>query len=179
MQQSLINKALKENHLHFISVLKTYSEAELNFALPGKWSAKQQAEHLLKSIRPVTLAFNIPVLIPKIIFGKANRPSRSFDVLKSRYEEKLSLGGRASSPFVPAARNINLNNILNSIEENINKLSRAVDRKSEEELDVFILPHPLLGKLTLREMLYFTSFHVQHHEESIRNQLSKMNDTNK
>lgn len=25
-------------------------------------------------------------------------------------------------------------------------------------------PHPLLGKLTLREMMFFTIYHVQHHE---------------
>jgi len=26
-----------------------------------------------------------------------------------------------------------------------------------------LLPHPLLGKVTVREMLYFTIHHVQHH----------------
>jgi hypothetical protein len=29
------------------------------------------------------------------------------------------------------------------------------------------LPHPLLGKLTLREMLYFTAYHADHHRHSI------------
>jgi hypothetical protein len=26
-----------------------------------------------------------------------------------------------------------------------------------------VLPHPLLGKLTIREMLYFTVYHGEHH----------------
>jgi hypothetical protein len=34
-------------------------------------------------------------------------------------------------------------------------------------LDLLILPHPLLGKLTLREMLYFTLYHVEHHEKQV------------
>jgi hypothetical protein len=33
------------------------------------------------------------------------------------------------------------------------------------------LPHPLLGKLTLREMIYFTIYHVQHHHKLVQNQL--------
>ena len=31
------------------------------------------------------------------------------------------------------------------------------------DLDAVLLPHPLLGKLTVREMLFFTVYHVQHH----------------
>jgi hypothetical protein len=34
-----------------------------------------------------------------------------------------------------------------------------------------ILPHPLLGKITIREMLYFTAYHVQHHENIIKRDL--------
>lgn len=177
MKQAQINILLKENYQHFIVLLKSFTEKELNFSLPGKWSAAQQAEHILKSVRPVTIAFTLPVFIPRLIFGKTNRPSRSFDTLKLRYDDKLTLGGRASSPFVPAANPVNLGKALSRIEKNIDKLTGSVERKSEEELDLLILPHPLLGKLTLREMLYFTIFHVVHHEETIKNQLTKMNYT--
>jgi hypothetical protein len=34
---------------------------------------------------------------------------------------------------------------------------------SEDDLDNHRLPHPLLGKLTVREMLFFTLYHIQHH----------------
>jgi hypothetical protein len=34
---------------------------------------------------------------------------------------------------------------------------------SEDDLDSIRLPHPLLGKLTVREMLYFAVYHVGHH----------------
>ena len=37
----------------------------------------------------------------------------------------------------------------------------------EEDLDNYILPHPLIGKTTIREMLYFTIYHVQHHHKAI------------
>ncbi len=49
----------------------------------------------------------------------------------------------------------------------VQKLCKRMNKYSEEELDKYILPHPLMGKVTLREMLYFTIYHVQHHEKQI------------
>ena len=52
----------------------------------------------------------------------------------------------------------------------VGRLVRRLDRFSEAELDTLLLPHPLMGKLTLREMLYFTLHHVdQHHAITLRN----------
>ena len=39
---------------------------------------------------------------------------------------------------------------------------------SEKDLDKYILPHPLLGRMPLREMLFFTIYHTQHHTNSIK-----------
>ena len=49
----------------------------------------------------------------------------------------------------------------------IKRLSARVDRWSDEDLDNTLLPHPLLGKLTVREMLFFTIHHVQHHQRLV------------
>ncbi|QLH34686.1 MAG: DinB family protein [Cyclobacteriaceae bacterium] len=54
----------------------------------------------------------------------------------------------------------------------VNRLAAKLNRFSEAELDLYILPHPLLGKLTLREMIYFTCYHVQHHQELTTKNLS-------
>ena len=42
-------------------------------------------------------------------------------------------------------------------------MARQTSQISEHKLDRCILPHPLLGKLTLREMIYFTIYHMEHH----------------
>lgn len=47
---------------------------------------------------------------------------------------------------------------------NLRRLCASLDSFTEKELDQYVLPHPLLGKLTLREMMFFTIYHVQHHE---------------
>ncbi len=38
---------------------------------------------------------------------------------------------------------------------------------SEAALDRYRLPHPLLGKLTVREMLFFTLYHNAHHLDQV------------
>jgi uncharacterized damage-inducible protein DinB len=39
-------------------------------------------------------------------------------------------------------------------------------------LDRLRLPHPALGKLTVREMLFFTIYHNIHHVENVVRRLS-------
>lgn len=53
----------------------------------------------------------------------------------------------------------------------LNRLEKSLAKFNEEDLDNYILPHPLLGKLTMREMLYFTAYHVTHHHKIVLNQL--------
>ena len=40
---------------------------------------------------------------------------------------------------------------------------------TEEELDIYQVPHPLIGLLTCREFLYFTHYHTLRHHETIKN----------
>ena len=46
-------------------------------------------------------------------------------------------------------------------------LDRLLDSLSESDLDTLQAPHPLLGKLTLRELMYFTIYHAQHHQRNV------------
>ena len=44
---------------------------------------------------------------------------------------------------------------------------KLVSKWSEGDLDLYVIPHPLIGGLTFREILYFTIYHVQHHKKQI------------
>jgi hypothetical protein len=59
----------------------------------------------------------------------------------------------------------------------VTTLNKRLKKYSEASLDELILPHPLLGKLTLREMLYFTIYHAGHHHHLIETALSEENQT--
>jgi hypothetical protein len=175
MQKEAIADLLLSNHLVFAKRLRELSTEELQFAPEGKWSALEQLDHIVKSVSPVNMAMGLPKFIVKWRFGVANRPSRTFEELVAKYTRKLQEGGRASGRFVP------LNVGIYQKEELLKNLTLLVKRLcdktvdlSEEALDKYILPHPLLGKLTFREMLYFTAYHVEHHLALVNKGLEQM-----
>ena len=46
-------------------------------------------------------------------------------------------------------------------------LAASAGRWSEKALDRYQLPHPLLGNMTTRELLFFTVYHNAHHARRI------------
>jgi hypothetical protein len=173
MEREAIAKLLQQNYLQVISQIQQLNDQQLLHAPPEKWNAIQQLDHLIKSIAPVKMAFGIPRFILSWRFGVANRPSRTYDALVDRYHIKLQAGGRASGNFVPPAA-IDPSQkevLLGKLEKLSTQLASKTIRYNESALDKYILPHPLLGKITLREMLYFTAYHASHHGKSIQHGL--------
>ena len=172
MTKSEISSLLTEKHKQFLVSFPPLSEKEFTTSLNGKWSPAQQLDHIIRSVSPVVLAFRLPSFIPRLMFGKANRPSKTYDALVAKYHDRLAAGGRASGRFIPKgipfskreASIIKLNVL-------VLQLNQFVEALSEQQLDSLILPHPLLGKLTFREMLYFTAYHAEHHEKATKRNL--------
>ena len=101
MNKQQIIEQLQENHQSFTNMILSLKEKEFLFTTDDKWTAGQQAEHIFRSVKPVELAFALPLFILGINFGKANRPSRSYASLLQKYKDKLAAGGRASGRFIP------------------------------------------------------------------------------
>ncbi len=142
------------------------------FARPAdKWSAAENIQHLIISTTTTTLAYSLPKFLVKWIGGTPNRKSVTFDELKEKYYKKLSEGARASARFVPKPIEIKygkqklLNNWKKATVKYINALT---GKRTEADLDNYLVRHPLLGRITLRELCYFTIFHTQHHLSSIQ-----------
>jgi len=168
MEISELQRKLKESHVHFIGTINRVADADFTKSVNQKWTAGQQLDHIIKSVAPVNLAFALPAFVLKISFGKANRPSRSYEQLVEKYRSKLNEGGRAPGRFVPASISINQRTaLISKLEKLVASVSARVEGFSEQQLDLLILPHPLLDKLSLREMVYFTIYHAGHHEKQV------------
>ena len=146
-------------------------DEELFFKKPtDKWSAAENIQHLIISTNMTTLAYRLPKFIVRLVAGKPNRPSRTYEELKDKYYKKLADGGRASGVFVPKPIEIKygkqklMDNWLNASTAFIRALSK---NRTEKDLDNYLAKHPLLGRITLRELCYFTIFHTEHHLEAI------------
>jgi len=165
MNKSEILQQLRNNHSRFSKLITGLPDSDFLRSTNDKWTPGQQLEHIVKSVRPVSLALLLPNFFLRIAFGKANRPSRSYNELVTKYHAKLATGYKASAPFVPkAVVTSDRDGLAKRLQVLTNSLSEQISSYSENQLDTIILPHPLLGKLTLREMLYFTIYHAEHHE---------------
>lgn len=174
MNKSEIITQLQTNHQQFADYIQSLSIADFLHRKENKWSAGQHADHIVRSISPVDMALGLPQIAPRLLFGKSNRPSRTFDGLVEKYKEKLAKGGQASGRFVPKEISLQEKHLLpKAIMHYTNALCSKVEKLSEGELDTYLLPHPLLGKLTFREMLYFTAYHVEHHHVILKRDLGE------
>lgn len=147
---------------------------EIFFNQPkDKWSIAQNVDHLIISTKQTKLVYSLPKFIVRLYTGKPNRPSRNYEELVKKYHLKLEAGGKASGIFIPKIINdASKEKLIN----NWMKISAAYIHIVEinwknEQLDNYLAPHPLLGKITLRELCYFTIYHTEHHLNIIKQRI--------
>lgn len=174
MSKEEIIQQLKVNHEAFIGHIESLSETEFNFAREGKWNAGQTLDHLYRSVSTLSKAMMLPKFSFAMVFGRANRPSKSYEELVKKYQQKLSEGGKAHGRYLPVRVSFaNQQATHGALRKSINSLCKNVNSYSEAQLDHYILPHPLLGKVTTREMMYFTIYHAEHHRQIMLRDLTK------
>ncbi len=137
----------------------------------NKWTSGQQAYHLLQSIQPLNNALTLPKFILRLRFGKANREVRDYKTVVNRYHERLEQADGATFPpsknmKIPPASNKHY--ILDRLRIENKKLQYMTRKWKDEDLDKIILPHPLMGKMPVRELLMWTAYHTEHHTRSLK-----------
>ena len=172
MNKHQIGDQLKYHHRMFLHYLSDLGEYAFEQRMNGKWSAGQHLDHIRRSIFPVVIAFLLPKLLLRLSFGQSGRSSRSYEKLVADYRQKLNQGAKSPGLFLPTRMKIKgRKRLARQVVHMIDWLISFLESYSEEELDQYLLPHPLLGKLTLREMLCFTIYHVQHHYLNTRSNI--------
>jgi len=143
------------------------------FLRPGeKWSIAQNVDHLTRATKTARLAYSLPKFFIRIVGGRPNRPSRSYEELVAKYKLKLEQGGKASGRFIPASGIVKKFTLMREWQKANSKYLESLELNwNDQQLDKYIAPHPLLGKITLRELCYFTLYHTEHHLEIIRARL--------
>jgi hypothetical protein len=153
----------------FNGYVAALSKEQFETTPANKWSAGQNLDHLIRAIKPLQLAYSLPKFVLKILFGRANRRSRTYEELVAKYKSKIAAGGKASGQFIPPHIPFERKEaLIDRYNLHKDKLIRKIVKQSEADLDNYILPHPLLGKVTLREMLFFTIYHNEHHLELLK-----------
>jgi len=163
---------LEEKHLALLNWLKNQNDDKWLSGPEGKWTTGQQALHLLQSIKPLNDALSFPKFILKYKFGKVNRDIRNYDTVVKRYQERLI---EAKGKTFKGSQNMKTPSlkeksyILNRLQVENKKLQyKTLKRWSDKQLDSYILPHPLMGKMPVREIIMWTAYHVEHHTNILK-----------
>jgi DinB superfamily len=162
---------LEEKHQKLINWLKHQDIKRWEKGPEGKWTTGQQTLHLLQSIKPLNTVLSLPKFILKFKFGKANRAVRDFDAVKNRYLERLK---EAKGITFKGSQNMNVPSIkekqylLNRLQAESKKLQYKTKKWKDNDLDNIVLPHPLMGKMPVRELLMWTAYHVEHHTNTLK-----------
>jgi hypothetical protein len=132
------------------------------------WSPAEHVRHLRKSSAPLVTALKIPQFLLRMRFGSHPGPSRSFAQIRDMYRGDLAAGAKAGRftpepEAEPANASDRRREIMNAWTAVTVELTGVVAGWSEPALDRHQLPHPILGRLTVREMLAFTVYHTAHH----------------
>lgn len=144
--------------------------AEKFFAHPAAgWSIAENVKHLSKTTLPITLGLKLPSVIPSVIFGKGSG-SRSFAEVRAAYYASLEGGfqagiytpGKAAEPAT-AAQSADQERLIKKLEKSIADLVAAFSTLEDRVLDSVRMPHPAIGRITIREMLYTSLNHDIHH----------------
>lgn len=163
-----IISALKDSKQQVQSWFSAVSEVEY-FTRQGEvWSAFDNVDHVIKAVKPIVLALKLPRIVLRVIFGKPKHASRPYDVVCQIYSEAINKGAKASGQFLPGEARV-VNKELAKTEQ-LQKASKVLDdlisnleKWEETMLDQCQLPHPIIGNLTMREMLFFTIHHNLRH----------------
>ena len=145
---------------------------------PNVWSIAEEFDHVIKSAAAVSSAMKVSPFILKWKFGKPNRTIRTYDQVLQKFTKAIaSVGGKAVAPLAFRAaedKAFDKENMLKHWESTLIKFDQRIDNWSDKNLDKVLLPHPLLGKMMVREMLNFTHIHTEHHRKSLEKKVNSL-----
>jgi hypothetical protein len=169
MTRRQIQNELTHRNVTFAEYILSLDKSDFSYSFEKRWTAGQQLFHVVKTTEPVLLGLKTPLFILQLLFGKPQRPAMDYTSLVDIYQKILADGGKSPGIYVPAnVEYRQAENLKKRLLLAITKINLHLEQLSEEQLDTYRLPHPLLGKLTMREMLYFTMYHVEHHMEKAK-----------
>jgi uncharacterized damage-inducible protein DinB len=159
----------RQNELHsFFSGIP--EQAFLADSSP-KWNPAQHLIHLTKSGSRIAQGLQAKDQLPNF-----DQPSsRGYETIRDTYIAMLKQAPTELLAKVGAAVQVEPNSsqqqILEAYHQAGTGLRQGVQTWTEADLDAKAMPHPLLGLLSVREMLEFMVYHDLHHLEGVRKSL--------
>ncbi len=136
-----------------------------------EWRGSQTLEHLVKFVETIAQGVAMPREAMRKRWGSPEKPSGSFEDIRARYVQALANGAQSPAGYYPPAKvamevAAYQRDLLARWQSANERLLHNLESWTEAELDDYYVPHPLLGKLTVRELLFCALCHNQGHLDS-------------
>ncbi len=180
-RQSLL-QTLRRAHAEVKETLARLTLDDFYMRRNGKWSPAETLIHLIKSEEELSRFLRRPRILIRLQYGKNEQPSRQYHQLRTQYQEKLKKGFRAEDgPAVIVPGKLQTPTSVRDAEKLKRKLLRSWKLTSENlvrrvecwhemHLESYLLPHPALDKLSIREHVMLNIYHNLHHIYHIQQQ---------
>ena len=171
MDKQAIASLIDDSHQKLIDFYKGQDDDSWEMGPEGKWTSGQHALHLLQTLKAINMALSMPKFFLKMRFGKNNREVRGYETVANRYNERLEANkgvtyGPSENMKIPKIRDKEY--YLSRLQTESKKLQYKTNHWKDRHLDGLVLPHPLMGKMPVRELLMWTSYHTNHHTKSLQ-----------
>jgi hypothetical protein len=169
MKKNEIIEKLKATCASLIESIQNSTEEEFYLSKNGKWSAAQNFGHLTFSTKIMNRAFSAPKIALWYKFGRRFKgESRAYETIVSIYEEANSKPRQQATGFEPRMKPDSTKAFeIQAFKKIHEELFQNLERWSESQINSYLVPHPLIGKLTIKEMLYFVDYHILHHQKAV------------
>jgi hypothetical protein len=173
MNKEEIVQMLENKHQELFDVLSNDLLYNWESGPENKWTVGQHVLHLLDSAKMLNKALSYPKFILKYKFGLANRATRDYLTVAKRYQDRLKENQDRARNFnkdlrVPTI--LEKENIILELKKQLSKLQKTTLKWKDKKLDTLLLPHPLMGRMIVREVIMWSGYHTEHHVNILNEQ---------
>lgn len=162
---------LERKHIELFAWLEKQPIDNWEKGPESKWTTGQHILHLVNSLQLLNNALSYPRFFLKYKFGVCNREPRNYDAVAKKYQQKLIENEERARVFNQKLKTPTLkerDRLLTRFQIQQKKLQYKTKKISDRNLDTLIIPHPLMGKMTVREIIMWTAHHTEHHLETLQ-----------
>ena len=162
---------LETKHQELFTWLENQPQENWELGPEKKWSTGQHIQHLADSLQLLNNALSYPKIFLKYKFGTCNRAPRDYNTLAENYQQNLLENQEKARTFNQKLKKPTLKQrvrLLAKLQIQQKKLQYKTNHISEKRLDTLLIPHPLMGKMTMREIIMWTAYHTEHHTKNLK-----------
>ena len=168
LTKSELIEILESGHQAIRNYVASISKQGFFAGSDQRWSPAHHLGHLTLTHVSVLRGFPLKDRLPNF-----DKPSRGYEAMQQAYLEALKNAPPALLANNPFATKLKPEDTQQALIESFNhkaqELRESILSWSEEDLDTKAMKHPVLGLLSVREMLEFVAIHDRHHLKGIKN----------